>query len=121
MVHVVKTEKKTKLFTIINNATFSATVTGADMDLTNYSNALITYKTGAETGTAALDIKFQTKDSVGNYIDHTVIAQITSATSGFEEIMFFAGRTGRIVCTYTGANPANDYFATTTVEVTLAN
>jgi hypothetical protein len=120
MVQNVKTMKRSKVVTIINNATFNATVTGADMNLKEFSNALITYKTGVETGAATLDIKFQVKDSVGNYIDHTVLSQITSASSGFEELVLFAGDMGRIVCTY-GGTPANDYFATTTVEITLAN
>lgn len=114
---VTKTIKNPTVSTIINNATFSATVTGSDIDLTNYSNLIITYKTGTRTGTATMDISFQVKDSVGNYITHTSLTQVASATSGYEEIYGLAHRTGRIVCTFGGT----DNFATTTVEVTMSN
>jgi hypothetical protein len=116
MVQIVKNMKRNKVVTIINNASFSATVTGDDIDLREWKNILLTYKTGTRSSTATLDIVFQVKDSAGNYITHTVLQQVTSATSGYEEIFDLAASTGRIVCTYGGSGN----YATTTVEVTLA-
>lgn len=117
MVQNIKTMKRSKVFTIINNATFSATVTGADMDLKEFSNLIITYKLGVESDAGTMDIVFQVKDSVGNYITHTSLAQITAAGSGYEEIYGLSADTGRVVCTFGGSGN----FATTTVEVTASN
>ena len=117
MVQIVKSMKRNKVITIINNATYSATVTGTDMDLREFNNLIITYKTGTRTGTATMDIAFQVKDSNGNYITHTSLLQVASASTGYEEVYGLAASTGRIVCTFGGSNN----FATTTVEVTLAN
>lgn len=112
-----KLVKKSKVLTVVNNATFSATVTGPDMDLTDYSNILITVKTGTATTSPTLDVAFFVKDTNGNYIRHTSLTQITTATTGYEEVYGLAGRTGRIVCTYGGSGN----FATTTVEATMSN
>jgi hypothetical protein len=109
-------QKGTLVSTTVNNATFSATVTGSDIDLSNYSNIIITYKTGADSDAATMDISFQIKDTAGNYITHTTIPQITTATTGYEEIFGLAHKTGRVVCTYGGSGN----FATTTVELTAA-
>lgn len=116
MVQIVKRMKRTKVVTVVNNATFSATVTSADIDIKEYDNLIITYKTGTRTGTATMDIKLQVKDSVGNYIDHTTLTQVASATSGYEEVFGLAHTTCRVVCTFGGT----DNFATTTVEVTAS-
>lgn len=90
---------------VINNATFSQTVTGAEIDITDYNNFIVTYKTGTKTSSPTLDIKLQIKDANDNWIDDAdyVATQITTATSGVAFKGYLeAVSTVRIVCTYGG-------------------
>ena len=114
---IVKTMKRSKVVTVVNNATFSQTVTGADISMKEYNNFILTYKTGTATNSPTMDIVVQVKDSVGNYITHTSLTQVTTASSGYEEIFGLSADTIRVVCTYGGTGS----FATTTVELTAAN
>lgn len=107
--------RKPTTIIIINNASFTETVNSPDIDLSEYKNVLITYKTGTKTDTATMDVKLQVKNSKGVYIDHTSLTQITTASTGLKEIKDVLAKTGRVVCTFGGAGN----YATTTVEVEL--
>mgnify|MGYP007126155955 CR=1 FL=1 len=101
--------------TIIDNATFSETIIGADIDFTKYQHAILTVKTGTATDSPTLTAALQVKDSNGNYITHTTLSPISTATTLIEEFYFLSAQTIRIVCTYGGSGN----FATTTVELQM--
>lgn len=115
MVQVVKTLRKPLRSTTINNANFTATVTGADLDIAGYTQATIYIKAGTETGTCTLDAKLQVKDSNGNYIDHTAATQITAAGSSLTHITNINALIGRVVVTWSGGE--GEKYAGTTVEI----
>jgi len=115
MVQIVKVVRKTLQKTIIDAAAFTATVTGADIDIAGYEQATIYITAGEETGTCTLDAKLQIKDSNGNYYDHTAATQVTAAGSSTKAITGINGLIGRVVVTW-GGEAGNKYLATT-VEI----
>lgn len=118
MVQLVKIMNRNKRVTIINNADFTQTVTGSDINLEGYNKGTITIKTGTETGTVTLDAKLQVKDSNGNYIDHTAATQVTTESASLKNITDINALVGRVVVTWGGG--AAEKFAATTVELTLS-
>lgn len=101
--------------TTIDNATFSQTVTGEDIDFTGHQHAILTVKTGTATTSPTLSVALQVKDSNGNYITHTTLTTISTATTAIEEFYFLSAQTVRVVCTFGGSGN----FATTTVELQM--
>lgn len=101
--------------TVIDNASFSETVEGADIDFKKYRHALLSIKTGAATSNPTMTVKLQIKDSNNNYIDHTTLTAISTATSVIEEFFYLSAETIRVVCTHSGSGN----FAETTVELTM--
>jgi hypothetical protein len=121
---IVKTAIRSRTHTIIDNeaetvpAGLSKVVTSADISVTEFGYGIILIKAGTETGTATLDVKYQVKDSNGNYYDHTSATQVTAAGSSIKTIANLDGETGRIVVTIGGASE-NDGFAGVTVEFVI--
>lgn len=101
--------------TIIDNALFTETVTGADIDFKTYRHALLSIKTGTATDSPTMTVKLQIKDSNGNYIDHTTLSAINTATTVIEEFFYLSAETIRVICTYGGSGN----FANTTVELRM--
>jgi hypothetical protein len=101
--------------TIIDNETFSETVTGADIDFSKYQHAILTIKTGTATGTPTLTVALQVKDSNGNYITHTTLTAISTATTTYEEFYYLSAQDIRVVNTHGGAGS----FAAVTVELAM--
>lgn len=118
---IVKTAIRSKTVTVIDNAdefvpaSKSIVVNGADIDVGEYGYGIILIKAGAETGAGTIDVKYQVKDSNGNYYDHTSATQVTGAGSSIKTIANLDGETGRIVVTIGGGSEA-DGFAGVTVE-----
>jgi hypothetical protein len=102
---IVKTSIRTKTVTVVDNANLttgagtSFVVTGDDLNVGEYGYGIILIKAGNETGTATLDVKYQVKDSNGNYYDHTSATQIVAAGSAIKTIANLDGEIGRIVVT----------------------
>lgn len=115
---LVKIMNRNKQVKIIDNANFTATVTGSDIDLEGFNKGTITIKTGTETGACTLDAKLQVKDSNGNYIDHTSATQVTSESTSLKNITDINALFGRVVVTWGGG--VGDKYAATTVELTLS-
>ena len=121
---IVKTAIRTNTITIIDAeaetvpAGLSKVVTSADINVAEYGYGIILIKAGTETGTATLDVKYQVKDSNGNYYDHTSATQVTAAGSSIKTIANLDGETGRIVATIGGAS-LGDGFAGVTVEFVI--
>lgn len=101
--------------TIIDNASFTETVEGADIDFSKYRHAILSIKTGTATTSPTLTVKIQIKDSNDNYIDHTTLTAISTATTVIEELFYLSAETIRVVCTFGGTGS----FAATTVELTM--
>jgi hypothetical protein len=117
---IVKTAIRSRTYTIVDDIKLTApvggtyTVTGADIDVSEYGYGIILITAGLETATATLDVKYQVKDSNGNYYDHTSATQVTAAGSSIKTIANLDGQTGRIVVVLGDAE--NDAFAGVTVE-----
>ena len=83
------------LHTIVADSTLSTgtetsyVVTGEDIEVGGYNTGIILIHTGTETGSATLDVKYQVKDSMGNYHDHTSATQVTAA-----------GNSSKVISTY---------------------
>lgn len=92
----------------------SYVVTGEDIDIGGYSTGIILIHAGTETATATLDVKFQVKDSMGNYHDHTSATQVTAAGNSSKTIATLDGAVGRIIVTLGDA--AADAFAHVNVD-----
>lgn len=121
---IVKTAIRTKTITVVDNTALvvpaeatSLVVESADINVAEYGYGIILIKAGTETGTATLDVKYQVKDSNGNYYDHTSATQVTAAGSSIKTIANLDGETGRIVVTLGDA--AADAFAGVTVEFVI--
>lgn len=120
---IVKTAIRTKTITVVDDATLatgagsSYVVTGDDINVAEYGYGIILITAGTETNTATLDVKYQVKDSNGNYYDHTSATQVTAAGSSIKTIANLDGETGRIVVTLGDA--AGDAFAHVTVEFVI--
>ena len=106
----VKTVIRTLTTTIIDNAnelvpaSKSIVVNSADINVGEYGYGIILIKAGTETGVATIDVKYQVKDSNGNYYDHTSATQVTAAGSSIKTIANLDGETGRIVVTIGGVS-----------------
>ena len=117
---IVKTAIRSKTVTVVDDVNMdtgagtSQVITGDDLDLSEYGYGIILIHAGAETNTATLDVKYQVKDSNGNYYDHTSATQVTSAGNSIKTIANLDGQTGRIVVTLGDA--AGDKFDHVTVE-----
>ena len=118
---IVKTAIRSKSSVIINGvnelvpASKSIVVNSADINVGEYGYGIILIKAGTETGVATIDVKYQVKDSNGNYYDHTSATQVTAAGSSIKTISNLDGETGRIVVTI-GGGSEGDGFAGVTVE-----
>lgn len=100
---------------IIDDATFSTTVSSTDIDVSNVKNGLLTVSVGTMTTTPSLTAKIQVKDSNENYIDYLTLPVVTtSSTTTFDEFFNLAAKTIKVVCTYAGTGN----FANVTVELT---
>lgn len=109
------------IHTLIDNATFNATVEGAWIDLSNFKkgvNIILTQKTGTKTGTITLTTKIQVMDSNDNIIDYQSFPAISTASSPIpEEIYLFSHNKIRFVSSITAGDTGN--YALTTVEATI--
>ena len=116
----VATEVKTpdrRVDKIIDNATFDATVTSSDIDMTGYRNGLLTISLGAMTGTPTMTPSVEVKDSNGNYITFDSLPVMSSGSEGAVLSLYDLPDTVRVVCTYGGTGN----FAGVTVEYTAMN
>ena len=117
----VKTVIRTLTTTVIDAAdefvpvSKSIVVNSADINVGEYGYGIILIKAGTETGVGTIDVKYQVKDSNGNYYDHTSATQVTAAGSSIKTISNLDGETGRIVVTI-GGTSTGDGFAGVTVE-----
>lgn len=93
----------TKTQTDISNATFNATVNGAEMDVKPYTAFIVAVKVGTLTGSASITPKVQLKMSDGSWVDYKTGTTINAGSSvGFVEVTNFAGHTIRAVAVYGG-------------------
>ena len=103
----VLTNKTSSTTHIVSNTTIGATVTSADIDVTNVTNFALLYKLSAGTGgTPTLTITLQVKDSAGNYINDTdyATAALAASTSGIGFKGYLEGYTTcRITATLGGS------------------
>lgn len=116
----VATEVKTpdrRVDTIIDNATFDATVVSSDIDMTGYRNGLLTISLGAMNGTPTMTPSVEVKDSNGNYIPYDTLPVMSAGSESAALSLYDLPDTVRVVCTYGGSGN----FAGVTVEFTAMN
>jgi len=100
--------------TLINNASFTTTVTGSDLNLSGVRNGIITVVLGAKTNSPTITVKLQVKDSNNNYIDYLTLPTMTNGSeSAYEEFYDLPFQTGRLVAVFGGSGS----FAGVTVEM----
>jgi hypothetical protein len=112
---IVKTAIRSKKQTVVAGvnqlvpASKSIVINGADIDVSEYGYGVIVIKAGNKTGTATLDVKYQVKDSLGNYYDHTSATQVTTAGSSIKTIDNLDGQIGRLVVTINGTSEGDGF------------
>lgn len=106
-----------RVTTIIDDDTFDATVTGADIDMTGYRNGLLTISLGAMTGTPTMTPSVEVKDSNGNYIPYDTLPVMNAGNTSVSWSFYDLPDTVRVVCTL-GSTTS---FADVTVEWTAMN
>jgi hypothetical protein len=104
--------------TVIDNLTFSGTVTSGTIDVSKYESFVVTYVTGAKTNSPSLVISLKVLDSNSNAITDPdyVTLPITTSTSGIAFKGFLEAYSNiQIVCSFSGTGS----FAGTTVEIQM--
>ena len=102
---------------IINDASFTETVTSSDIDMEGYRNAILTVVLGANSDAATMAVSVEVKDSNGNYITFDSLPVMSSGSESAALSLYDLPDTVRVVCTYGGSGN----FAGVTVEFTAMN
>lgn len=107
-----------KFVEIIDAAAFTQTVTSEEIDFSEFSNFIVSYKTGALTDSPTMVIKLQFKTPNGDWIDDSdyVSSTISTATQNVAFKGYMEAYSAiRIVCTFGGSGN----FADTSVAIEL--
>jgi hypothetical protein len=117
----VATEVKTpdrRVDTIIDNATFNATVEGSAISMIGYRHLMITSVLGAKTGTPTYTVSLQVQDSNDNWITYDTLPTLSTGSETQVETYYdIPADTIRVVATL-GSTTS---FADVTLEVTRMN
>jgi hypothetical protein len=117
----VATEVKTpdrRVDTIIDNATFNATVEGSAISMIGYRHLMITSVLGAKTDTPTYTVSLQVQDSNDNWITYDTLPTLSTGSETQVETYYdIPADTIRVVATL-GSTTS---FADVTLEVTRMN
>jgi hypothetical protein len=104
-VMAISQSRSNSVVKVIDNATFNATITSADIDFSEYTNFNVTYKTGTVTTTPTMTLSFKFKGADGLYHadpDYPDVV-VSTATEGIAwKGMMEAYNILQIVCTFGG-------------------
>jgi len=93
----------TKTVVDIDNATFNATVNGAEISVKEHTAFIVAVKVGILTGSATITPKVQMKMSNGAWVDFKTGTAINASNGvGFVEVTGFSGHAIRAVSVYGG-------------------
>jgi hypothetical protein len=106
-----------RVTTIIDDASFTETVTSSDIDMEGYRNAILTVVLGANSDAATMAVSVEVKDSNGNYITFDSLPVMSAGSESAALSLYDLPDTVRVVCTYGGTGN----FAGVTVEYTAMN
>lgn len=104
--------------TIIDNATFNATVEGSAISMIGYRHLMITSVLGAKTDTPTYTVSLQVQDSNDNWITYDTLPTLSTGSETQVETYYdIPADTVRVVATLASTTS----FADVTLEVTRMN